>query len=863
MARLTGSSILRALNLSSVPTSAAYGTLASQCALMPDAARRSYLRWVTAEAAHDPGLALLVAPVLVAAADSRLLVVTVLASPEHEPLLKSWLEAVAALRLAALVFADGAPALQAAERAASHLAAVSALPGDPGSPLLARKWDAVAQLLSLGGVGVLYADVDTLLLSPPSVWLHGDSDVEALSEAWDDEGARGFIFGSDDPSMGWGRYAESMRIAFVSASLLWLQPTHEARALATELARQARSQRWRTAPGAAWQLDAGGDGGCCAADDSGDADAAEAAGLTFALFGPAHDDVRRVGASVRIVHRECALNARVSGATLAQRAASRTRPATVQLGRFDGAEAAARRARAAVGLFHGGRPSEAVGGDASDPLGPSWQLGQVLPWRHGVERTRVDALMGAPLVWNATRAKVLQTHCRVPRREVADERAATSRPLHWLVPEGASEWPVNCEGGKEELCAVVRRVAKARAVMACVSNGRIAVDSYLGQFVDMVKRAGVTNFLVAALDQKTSDYLTPKGTPHFVRRLKTRSGKDSSTTDNHDTSALKFGLLAEMLSIGVSVLLSDVDVVVLSDPFVALHRDTDVEGMTDGWDDASAYGFVHTLPLAGSAHGPLRSLRLETRNSGLFYLAATNESLRLMQMLASRLGREQIWDQSAYNLETFLLAYGAAPTAGVTYRVMNYLCVLNTKVLFRYLKKDPQLNSPSKFVPAMAHMNYHPEKGERMAATIGFYVKGDERALHAWNGGEGKNTSGCNGKLGVTTSEMPPPFTPARLQQHNLARNLNASGEAWEWAGRGPLRFLPDGTAPSPWGPASWGPVPSVWRNDSVHVQLGGETYLLMFLSEKWSFVAVRCSDEVVSYGRLARQPVPEQLLRW
>ena len=71
------------------------------------------------------------------------------------------------------------------------------------------------------------------------------------------------------------------------------------------------------------------------------------------------------------------------------------------------------------------------------------------------------------------------------------------------------------------------------------------------------------------------------------------------------------------------------------------------------------------------------------------------------------------------------------------------------------------------------------------------------------------------------------------------------------------------GALASPWGAGTWGAVPSQWRKDSLHVIVGGETYLLMFLSEKWSFVAVRCSDEVVSYGRLARQPVPEQLLRW
>ena len=35
----------------------------------------------------------------------------------------------------------------------------------------------------------------------------------------------------------------------------------------------------------------------------------------------------------------------------------------------------------------------------------------------------------------------------------------------------------------------------------------------------------------------------------------------------------------------MSVLLSDVDIVVTSNPFLALYRDTDVEGMSDGWED--------------------------------------------------------------------------------------------------------------------------------------------------------------------------------------------------------------------------------------------------------------------------------------
>ena len=49
--------------------------------------------------------------------------------------------------------------------------------------------------------------------------------------------------------------------------------------------------------------------------------------------------------------------------------------------------------------------------------------------------------------------------------------------------------------------------------------------------------------------------------------------------------------------------------------------------MSDGWDDSSAYGHVHRLPLPGEAGGGLSSLRLVARNSGLFYLAATRQCL--------------------------------------------------------------------------------------------------------------------------------------------------------------------------------------------------------------------------------------------
>ena len=44
---------------------------------------------------------------------------------------------------------------------------------------------------------------------------------------------------------------------------------------------------------------------------------------------------------------------------------------------------------------------------------------------------------------------------------------------------------------------------------------------------------------------------------------------------------------------------------------------------------------------------------MAARNSGLFYLAATHEAVRLMAILAQRMASEDVWDQSAYNMEVF------------------------------------------------------------------------------------------------------------------------------------------------------------------------------------------------------------------
>lgn len=60
--------------------------------------------------------------------------------------------------------------------------------------------------------------------------------------------------------------------------------------------------------------------------------------------------------------------------------------------------------------------------------------------------------------------------------------------------------------------------------------------------------------------------------------------------ENHAVSGLKFRILRRFLDLGYAVLLSDVDIVTLQNPFKFLARDCDVESMSDGWDNATAYG---------------------------------------------------------------------------------------------------------------------------------------------------------------------------------------------------------------------------------------------------------------------------------
>ncbi|PNH05073.1 hypothetical protein TSOC_008702 [Tetrabaena socialis] len=119
----------------------------------------------------------------------------------------------------------------------------------------------------------------------------------------------------------------------------------------------------------------------------------------------------------------------------------------------------------------------------------------------------------------------------------------------------------------------------------------------------------------------------------------------------------------EFLTLGYSVLLSDVDIVTLQNPFDHLHRDEDVEALSDGYDEQTAYGWddVHDDPKMGWSRWA-HTIRVFTLNSGLFYIRPNERTLELMTRITDRLNKNKEWDQDRAHVSLHLTLHYAMVT---------------------------------------------------------------------------------------------------------------------------------------------------------------------------------------------------------
>ena len=666
---------------------------------------------------------------------------------------------------------------------------------------------------------ILALGVDVLLVGHGAT-LHGPNPLVNLPprRGADAEGvpaaprALGQVIGMSDPAMGWSAYSQSMAVPHLMSSVVLLRPTEPATRLAAWLGAATADRR--------------------------DADAA----LTDELLMPAYDAVTRAGAAFRVLPSAC-FSAHGGGAKVVE--AARAFESVPDARRSDPGNGGY---KASLGAF-------SAAGEDPNAILTSQTFDDV---RRVVTR---DGPIGTGARGEGNCATI-----------DASKRVGPAPRALRFVAEPDGPWPVNC-GEFSELCEVVSRVANPqRQVLAAVSNSNILY--MLGLFLDGIEAANITNAVVVALDEKTARWCAARGAPYYHRELKSLTG----STDNHATSGLKFRVLHEFLSVGVSVLLSDVDVVWMRNPFggtrfvaetgresgepamtydeSAIYGDSDVEGMTDGWDDVSAYGFEHR-----ASNGiPMR--RLVARNSGLFYLSATNEALRMVERLAERMATEaNTWDQTAYNEEQVFLwssdngsaGNGGPAPAGVSQRVMNYACFQNTKYLFRYMRYDDALydaETGKSLRPVSAHVNYHPEKPQRMVSLIAQYLKGERDAISKWSWSEGMAfNKACTARPGA--GDAPRGASSSRLLDVVGARvaEMAARGVEGTWARNGGFVPRPDGTLKTPWGDGTWGVIPleAAEGKDRLFVDFAGTKHMIeearVEKGGEVTMTSVRCND--------------------
>lgn len=282
------------------------------------------------------------------------------------------------------------------------------------------------------------------------------------------------------------------------------------------------------------------------------------------------------------------------------------------------------------------------------------------------------------------------------------------------------------------LAKILERVAVRKELIVAVANSN--VKEMLKLWFNNIKRVAIPNYLVVALDDEIENFCNSNEVPVYRRSLDEGFDSVARTGGNHAVSGLKFRILREFLQLGYSILLSDVDIVYLQNPFDHLYRDSDVESMSDGDNNMTAYGFndVFDEPKMGWARYA-HTMRIWVYNSGFFYIRPTIPAIELLDRVADRLAHEpRSWDQAVFNEELFYPSHPGYEGLHASKRTMDMYQFMNSKVLFKTVRKDAQL---SKLMPVIVHVNYHPDKLFRMRAVVEFYVNGKRNALEPFPDG--------------------------------------------------------------------------------------------------------------------------------
>jgi hypothetical protein len=190
-------------------------------------------------------------------------------------------------------------------------------------------------------------------------------------------------------------------------------------------------------------------------------------------------------------------------------------------------------------------------------------------------------------------------------------------------------WPIMAPSQVEKdnpaLVAALKKAAKNQEVMLSLANGIMICKNtticwwqggnILESFLEIIDHNKITNHLIGVMDDETEAYL--KGRPYNYFRVNiVIPESQKGTHPANRVSTIKYTLLKQVLALGYHALITDMDLVYMKNPFDHLHRDSDIEIQTDGFDDTS-YGTIESVhdPSMGWGAGGLY-IKLFTTNVG-------------------------------------------------------------------------------------------------------------------------------------------------------------------------------------------------------------------------------------------------------
>lgn len=248
----------------------------------------------------------------------------------------------------------------------------------------------------------------------------------------------------------------------------------------------------------------------------------------------------------------------------------------------------------------------------------------------------------------------------------------TNRKLYEALARTASP-------SREAMLALANDVMMCSNPKTCWWNG----GNVLKTFLEGTRRLEVRNQLIVSLDDETHNFCLGFGGINSLRLEMPVPSAQQKTRGANMISTLKYGLIKQALLMGYSILVVDLDLVFLKNPFDHLHRDADIEVSTDGFTKAWAMGSLGSVrePKMGWGAGGLYVQHF-TLNVGCAYMRPTSRTIQLLDRVQRRMSSQAGWDQQVFNEEAFLLSHGLYNGSGVAVRVMQYDQWINSKVFF-------------------------------------------------------------------------------------------------------------------------------------------------------------------------------------